>query len=448
MAHRDLPPDILAYLRAHGRPAGAAEITAQMQLPRPTVNRALAALVRDGQLTKTGNGPALRYVPMAATDMASATPEPKPTSTARPDTPAQVLLASLSRPLGTRTPVSYDRSFVDEYIPNESSLLPRALAQSLYEHGRAQGQQPAGTVARKVLEQLLIDLSWHSSRLEGNRKSLLDTRELFAGRAADTTDPDVTMLLNHKEAIEFLVDAVPEQGVTVQVVRNLHALLLQNLLEDPNSAGAIRRRIVIIDSSVYQPTHLPMLLEEMLRVLVDKARQIRNPIEGAFFLWVNIAYLQPFEDGNKRTSRLCANLPLLLSNCAPLSFLGVEPDEYACAMMGVYEECNVALAVELFEATYRRSILKYHAALEAFGAADPLRLRYRPRLGESIRRVIGGEELADILPELQIPDADRDAFLGLVRTELAHLESWNCARYRVPMSAVEAWIAQGRPRVP
>jgi Fic family protein len=435
MAHRELPNAILTFLRSQG-PACAAEITEEVQKPRPTVNRVLARLVQERQLSKTGKGPAIRYA-------AQADAEP---ALAAPSTAAEVLRASLSRPLGTRTPVSYDRSFVDAYIPNESSLLPGALAQSLYEHGRAPGQQPAGTVARKVLEQLLIDLSWYSSRLEGNRKSLLDTRELFAGGEADPTDPDVTMLLNHKEAIEFLVEVVPEQGVTVQVVRNLHALLLQNLLQDPNAAGAIRRRVVTFDFSVYQPTQIPMLLEEMLRLIVEKARHIRNPIEAAVFLWVNIAYLQPFEDGNKRTSRLSANLPLLLSNCAPLSFLDVEVDQYAYAMMGVYEERNVALAAELFEATYRRSILKYHAALESFGATDPLRLRYRAQMGEAIRRVVGGEEFTTVLPALQISDADRGAFTALVRTELAHLESWNCARYRLPVHGVEAWIAEGRPR--
>jgi Fic family protein len=439
MAHRELPNTILKFLRSQGRPASAAEITAGVQIPRPTVNRALATLVRERQLNKTGKGPAVRYaIAQAAADSALAVPS----------APSEALRASLSRPLGTRTPVSYDRSFVDAYIPNESSLLPSALAQSLYEHGRAPGQQPAGTVARKVLEQLLIDLSWYSSRLEGNRKSLLDTRELFAGGEADPTDPDVTMLLNHKEAIEFLVEVVPEQGITVQVVRNLHALLLQNLLQDPNAAGAIRRRVLTIGFSVYQPTQIPMLLEEMLHFIVEKARHIRNPIEAAFFLWVNIAYLQPFEDGNKRTSRLSANLPLLLANCAPLSFLDVEVDQYAYAMMGVYEERNVALAVDLFEATYRRSILKYQAALESFGAADPLRLRNRAQIGEAVRRVVGGEEFATILPALQISSADRDAFTALVRNELAHLESWNCARYRLPVNALEAWIAEGRPRAP
>jgi hypothetical protein len=118
----------------------------------------------------------------------------------------------------------------------------------------------------------------------------------------------------------------------------------------------------------------------MLGIIVEKTRAIRNPIECAFFLWVNIAYLQPFQDGNKRTSRLCSNLPLLLSNCAPLSFLNVEPMDYAMAMIGVYERQDVSLAVNLFEWTYRRSIEKYRALLESLGTPDPLRAKYREEL--------------------------------------------------------------------
>jgi hypothetical protein len=118
--------------------------------------------------------------------------------------------------LGTRTPVAYDSGFVSSYIPNQSSLLPPQLAADLYHAGRSQDQQPAGTYAREVLEQLLIDLSWSSSRLEGNNKSLLDTKALFElGQQGGPLDEDTLMLLNHKSAIEFMVDAVPTEGITV-----------------------------------------------------------------------------------------------------------------------------------------------------------------------------------------------------------------------------------------
>ncbi len=186
-----------------------------------------------------------------------------------------------------------------------------------------QGQQPASTYARKVLEQLLIDLSWSSSRLEGNRYTLLATQELFKSGVPDANghiDADTVMLLNHKRAIEFLVDAVPTYGLTTALIQNLHALLLQDLLADSDALGTIRQTVVNITDTVYVPTQVPSLLQEMLPMVVDKARLIKNPVEAAFFLWVNLAYLQPFEDGNKRCSRLAANIPLMLYNCAPCLF--------------------------------------------------------------------------------------------------------------------------------
>jgi hypothetical protein len=297
-----------------------------------------------------------------------------------------------------------------------------------------------------VLEQVLIDLSWYSSRLEGNRKSLLDTRDLFLKGRSPGDDADATMLLNHKDAIEFIVDAVPTYGITTQVIRNVQSILMNGLLANPAALGAIRRTIVNISDTAYLPSQVPTLLEEMLGAIAEKARAIRNPVECAFFLWVNIAYLQPFEDGNKRTSRLCSNLPLLLSNCAPLSFLNVEPADYALAMLGVYEKQDVSLAVDLFDWTYRRSIVKYRAVLESMGAPDPLRAKYREHLGDAVRQIVAtGSTLSAAVDTLAIPNADRPAFIELLRVELANLGPYNCARYRLFINKTEEWVAKGRP---
>ncbi|SHM96735.1 Fic/DOC family protein [Rhizobacter sp. OV335] len=264
------------------------------------------------------------------------------------------------------------------------------------------GQQPAGSYARKVLAPWRVDLSWSSAQLEGNRCSRLDTEALFRSGVMGT-HIDAVMLFNHKNAIEFLVDVVPEHGLTPGVVRNLHAVLMQDLLPDSGELGAIRRKVVNISDTVYFPSQVPSLLSEMLERILDTARVIKNPIEAAFFLWVNIAYLQPFEDGNKRTSRLAANIPLMLYNRAPLAFLDVDRGHYAEAMVGVYERQDVSLAVDLFDWTYRRSCAKYAVVLEAMSAPP------------------------------------------LLREELRKLEAFNCARYRVTMGATEAWTAAGRP---
>jgi len=442
VANRSLPGEILALLRARSIDAGrlptAGDITVAAGASRSTVNRALVRLLAGGFIERSGRGPGTRYRAVVASGIAERAP-------AVGVRESRGLRDYLARPLASRAPAAYQRDFAEGYVPNESSLLPADLALALRRDGRAPGQQPAGTVARRVLEQLLIDLSWHSSRLEGNRTSLLDTRALFERGRTGANNPEAIMLLNHKDAIQFLVDAVPEQGITVPVVRNLHALLMQGLLDEPGAPGAIRRRIVSIEGSTYQPLQIPSLLAEMLDVVVAKAGLIHNPLEAAFFLWLNVAYLQPFEDGNKRTSRLAANLPLLIHNCAPLSFLDVDVDDYARAMLGVYEQCNVALAAELFEATYRRSIRQYHAALTAFGTPDPIRTRYRDELADLVRRVVTGESIADLGSLAGVPDADFAPFIRVVRDELLHLEVYNCARYRLGFPQVERWIAAGRP---
>jgi len=356
-------------------------------------------------------------------------------------------MAALTAPLGTRKPISYRRDFVDGYKPNETSLLPAAMAADLFERGRVKDQLPAGTYARKVLEQLLIDLSWYSSRLEGNSKSWLDTQELFKKGRSEVDDRDATMLLNHKEAIEFMVDAVPTEGITVPVVRNLQSLLMRDLLADSKDLGAIRHTVVQIQGTVYVPTQVPTVLEEMLGHIVDKARQIRNPVEAAFFFWVNIAYLQPFVDGNKRTSRLSANLPLMLANSAPLSFIDVHQNDYALAMLGVYERQDVTLAVDLFGWTYRRSIDKYQAVMEAMGGPDPVRARYREQLGQAVQQIVFfGTSLEHALTNVQVAADDAATFRQMLDAELGHLEPYNCARYRLPIGKTHEWIQQGRPR--
>ena len=457
MAKKQIASGILRYLNSRSpldlEPVSAENITTQLGEKRPTVNRYIAALVKDGSILKLGVGPATRY--KAATRMdhdVSVTASPQATVNTRAtiapawSAKALELRMELEAPIATRKPVTYQRQFVDRYVPNQSFLLQRDVAESLFLSGRTQGQQPASTYARKVLEQLLIDLSWHSSRLEGNRKSLLDTRELFAKGRTAGDDLEASMLLNHKEAIEFMVDAVPEYGITAAVVRNIQSLLMQGLLENPDSIGAIRKTVVNISNSVYLPTQIPNLLEEMLGLIIEKARHIKNPVEAAFFLWVNIAYLQPFEDGNKRTSRLCANLPLMLSNCAPLSFLDVEQEDYAIAVTGVYERLDVTLAAQLFEWTYRRSIEKYQVVLESMGMLDPFRARHREHLGEAMRLVVQETATAvEALEALSLTQADQDAFLALLRRELQSLEPFNCARYRLSIRKTEAWIDKGRP---
>jgi Fic family protein len=432
-------------------------------LSRATVKRMLERLCDNGTLVREGKARATRY--RLAANAMPAEPYASPFDhgapalaedaddgvrydaggSARP--PANhALRQRLAMPLGMREPVTYHRAFVDRYVPNETWLLPRELAVELAQMGRMQGQQPAGTYARKVLEQWLIDLSWASSRLEGNRYTLLATEELFRNGITNG-DTDAIMLLNHKSAIEFLVDTVPMHGLSTPLVRNLHAVLMQDLLRETDALGTIRQSVVNITDTTYVPMQVPSILQEMLDLIIAKACRVKNPIEAAFFVWLNIAYLQPFEDGNKRTSRLAANIPLMLYNCAPLAFLDVDQHDYAQAMIGVYEFRDVSLAVSLFDWTYRRSVKKYAVALESMGAPDPLRLRYREALNAAIGLVVRDRKpLEAAIAELGLNDSSAPGFRALLVKELAGLEVFNCARYRLPMNATHAWIDEGRPQ--
>lgn len=445
---------VLAALRQQSRTTNpwlsSSELKNKVGASWTTVKRQLDALIRDGQVVRQGQSRATRYrLADAGLSVATvATVAPQPADHVGPEwsDESKAILGILTLPLGMREPVTYDRSFVDDYVPNVSALLPPALAASLAEEGRMNGQQPAGTYARKVLEPLLIDLSWSSSKLEGNRYSLLATEQLFKGGVTNG-DLDAVMLLNHKAAIEFLVDAVPEYGLTTVLVRNVHAILMRDLLVDASGLGGIRRKVVNITDTTYLPTQVPGLLEEMLGQIIDKARSIKNPVEASFFLWVNLAYLQPFEDGNKRTSRLSANIPLMLYNCAPLSFLDIEVRDYALAMMGVYEHRNVALAADLFEWAYRRSIRKYAVMLEAMGVPDPVRLQFREALNEAIGRVVRERQTAEeAIAAMALPPDQAEVFRTLLDAELRALDLHNCARYRLTLRQVEQWISAGRPR--
>jgi Fic family protein len=450
-SRRDLTSEILGHLGqqlASGQAECSPEsITTALNAPRSTVNYHLARMTSAGFIQKRYGGPATRYsLPGPVAAPLAPGQQVLPVSKAfQFSAGLQPLIQKLTAPIGTRKPVAYQRSFVDDYVPNQSALIPPVKAQELFEKGRTQGQQPAGTYARKVLEQLLIDLAWHSSRLEGNRKSLLDTKILFERGRSTGDDEDALMLLNHKDAIEFVVDEVPHYGIRDVIVRNIQSLLMNGLLRNPNALGKARNTVVTITDSVYVPLQLPQLLDEIL-ANIDKVRYINNPIEASFFLWVNIAYLQPFEDGNKRTSRLCANLPLLLQNCAPLSFMDVEQADYALAVLAVYEQQDVSLAVELFEWTYSRSIDKYAAILEAMGAPDPFRTKYRELLGDAVQQVVvSSVAVAHLVPTLGIDRMDLEKFSHMLREELQHLETYNCARYRLSLTRTEEWIAAGRP---
>lgn len=352
------------------------------------------------------------------------------------------------RPILARTPVGYKRAFLDGYEPNRSAYLPEKVRA----HLRAIGRSPfterptAGTYARDIMNRLLIDLSWASSRLEGNTYTLLDTQNLIEfGHAAEGKDQrEAQMILNHKAAIDMLVENAEQVGFDAFTFFNLHALLSENLLPDPNASGRLRTTVVEIAGTVFHPLAVPQLIEECFRIVLDKTSVIRDPFEQAFFVMVQIPYLQPFLDVNKRVSRLGANIPFLKHNLSPLSFIDVPEQVYVDGSLAVYELNRVELLRDVFVWAYERSCQRYVAVKDSLPEPDPLRLRYREALSEVVRDIVRGSRPVDtrLIREIAAPlvrAADLDQFVAMAFNDLHRLHEGNVARYRLRLSEYQAW---------
>ena len=279
--------------------------------------------------------------------------------------------------------MGYRRAFLDGYIPNETYYLPEETRVRLDGMGRIyRDKQPAGTYAREIHNRLLIDLSWNSSRLEGNTYSLLETERLLElGAMADGKDVRETqMILNHKAAIELLLD------------------------------------------------------------------DTIDPFGQAFFVMVQLPYLQPFMDVNKRVSRLAANIPLIRSNFCPLSFVHVPERYYTGGVLGIYELHAIAYLREVFVWSYQQSSDRYSAVRQTLGDPDPFVLRHRAKIKELVGGVVRGAMskvaviawIRERTPEIK-PDAARQRLIEMAETELMCLHPGNIARYKLRPSEFERW---------
>lgn len=407
---------------------------------RRSIARIIQSLERRKRIVSEGQARATRY----RTAVAQATGE-----VYVPLSPEGEMVRSWVRaPITQRRPVGYDRAFLDSYRPNETYYLSDAERRAwLHRLGATPFvERPAGTYARDILNRLLIDLSWASSKLEGNTYTRLDTKELIeTGRHAEGKDQAETqMILNHKRAIEFLIDQANDIGFNRFTLLNLHSLLSENLLHDPAASGRVRTRIVDIQGTVFRPLAIPQLIEELFDQLLQKASAITDPFEQAFFVMVQLPYLQPFEDVNKRVSRLAANIPLIRNNLCPLSFIDVPEPAYVEGLLGIYERTHVGLLRDVFIWAYERSSQQFRAIANGLPKPDSFRLKYRMELGEAVAEVVRGGLSIDFdaegIASKLVPATDRKRFVEMVREELRNLHEGNIGRHGIRLSEFRDWL--------
>ncbi len=433
------------------------ESPACSHIARRTLIRRLQGLLSQGVLTKSGGGRSVRYflaeqernTPVYSVGFApeqSMVREAEAPSWLSPD--SMEIRKELSHPITERTPVGYDIDFLESYQPNQTTYLRESDRAQLQEVGEVGiSDLPAGTHLRKVMDRLLIDLSWNSSRLEGNTYSLLETQRLLdQGITADgKATEEAQMILNHKAAIEMLADQSDALGFNFYTICNLHALLSENLLRNSFACGRLRSCAVGIGGTVFHPLEGPQRIEDGFRLFLEKAEAIQNPFEQSFFAMVHLPYLQPFEDVNKRVSRLAANIPMVQKNLCPLSFVDVPKSEYVNALLGIYEFKRVDYLRDVYLWAYKRSAARYSSVRQSLGEPDPFRLRYRNQLGEFIRGVVHAkmdqaQTIRWIASQSEfIPEADRARFIEIVETELGSLHIGNIARFKLLPDAFEDW---------
>lgn len=439
-------------------PEGAAieQIEENLKAPptRRTLQRWLNELIEQQRVQREGRGRATRYRCGSVVSAAGhATATSSATGFAEILIPLSLEAKELERlvrqPLELREPVGYNRAFLDDYRPNETFYLTQAIRDELLSHGQAvRTNEPAGTYARQLANRLLIDLSWNSSRLEGNTYSLLETERLIAAGEAATGKGalEAQMIVNHKGAIEFLLDAADEIGFNRYTLLNLHALLSDNLLDDPTACGRLRTIAVGIGQTPFIPLEGPQRIEECFDQALDTAAAIQDPFEQAFFSMVHLPYLQPFENVNKRVARLTANIPLIRRNLCPLSFVDVSSTTYISAMLGIYELNRVELLRDVFVWAYKRSCARYSAVRQSLGDPDPFRLQHRDVIADAVAGVVLGKmskpqavSFIRHLAEEKIETPGRGRFIEVVENQLLSLHEGNIARYRLRPSQYLAW---------
>jgi len=211
---------------------------------------------------------------------------------------------------------------------------------------------------KKEIERLNIDFSWKSSKIEGNTYSLLETEQLIKNQkeASGHSKEEATMILNHKKALDYIGSNKMEfQSVSVSKIENIHSLLVDGL----NVTKNLRKSLVGITGTNYKPLDNEFQIKESLEKTCKLVNETKDVFEKAIILMLLIAYIQPFVDGNKRTSRLSGNAILQSFDSCPLSYRSMDEAEYKKAILLFYEQNNISYFKELFLKQFEFAVENY-----------------------------------------------------------------------------------------
>ena len=327
--------EILQYLHYHPG-SSRSEIEAGMNLTESpaTVKRILSSLVENGTALVSGQGRATRY---SVSPQAHVTMELNIDTYFQKETDEREVQTSFNFDLINETLPKVELFTAEE--KERLSALQAQFTRNLV------GITP--TEYRKEMERLGIDLSWKSSQIEGNTYSLLETERLLKDKqtASGKTKEEAVMLLNHKDALDFVL-ADPEylREISVRRIEELHTLLVKELDVDKG----IRRRRVGVTGTNYRPLDNEYQIREALEDTCRLINGKENVFEKALLALVLLSYIQAFADGNKRTARITSNAILIANRYCPISFRSVDSVDYKKAMLIFYEQNNISAFKKIF----------------------------------------------------------------------------------------------------
>lgn len=414
----DIDQHILNYFAKHpNKGAGDVPAFGGRKIPRQTLSRRLTALAEKGELIRLGEGAGTRYL--------------------RGD-----LDAYLRIPVAQRPPVAYLKERGSRDLPRFSRAQLEALSRSAGSRGAT-----AEDTAREVRERLLIELSYASSNLEGNTYDLLQTEALikYGQVAKGKTALEAKMILNHRDAIRYLLDNIATAVIDWVTLRDLHALLSDGLLDEPGDSGRIRRRVVAIGQSSYRPLDNEFQLREAVDALLAAVNDEQEPFNQSLMLMTGVAYVQAFTDCNKRTGRVIANLPLVRASLPPLSFISVDKELYTRGLLSYYELGNGNPIAKAYADAYPASADAYRTGAHyKQKSAEQLgiELRYQGFVRERLKEIIlGTTNESATLPE-SIPAEDRAVVAEMIRVQVTSLHPGRAAPLGVSSNDIEAYLSR------
>jgi Fic family protein len=339
-------PEIIQFVKDHPQ-SSSQEILDGLQLPISviTLRRSLQDLCAKGLLTRIGELKGSRYAISEGFAVLS---------------PID-LGDYFSQEIDERTiQASFNLDLISETLKNLKLFTERetSLLQVWQEKHKANTAKLTDDVYQKELERLAIDLSWKSSQIEGNTYSLLETERLLKDKetAAGKTKDEAIMLLNHKEAIDFIIQNPSYiNPLTVSSIEDIHSILAKELLISRN----IRNSRVGISGTNYTPLDNEYQIREALEQMCELVNAKQDVFEKALLVLVLISYIQPFSDGNKRTARIISNAILLKNGYCPISFRTIDSLEYKKAMLVFYEQTNIQPFKQIFMGQFEFAVNTY-----------------------------------------------------------------------------------------